>query len=202
MTRTLGAVLAGGHGSRLGLDVPKALARLGGMTLLERAAVALETLCDERVVVVRRGMSLPTPSRVRVVEDPIGMRGPLAGLVSALETCSFDRAIVLAVDFPFVRPAMLRQLLERLGESPAVVPAPDGVPQPLVAAYAPAAGPALFGCLRAGERSATAAVLSLDPLILDDRAIEALDGGASSFFNLNTPADLAEAESRIAKCPA
>jgi molybdopterin-guanine dinucleotide biosynthesis protein A len=76
------------------------------------------------------------------------------------------------------------------------------VPQPLVAAYAPAAAPVLFERLRAGERSVTAAVLSLDPLILDDEAIEALDGGASSFFNLNTPADLAEAESRIAKCPA
>jgi len=48
----LGAVLAGGQSSRFGSD--KALAALGGRTLLERAVASLETHCDG-VIVVGRG---------------------------------------------------------------------------------------------------------------------------------------------------
>src|SRR5438132_2343792 len=45
MARTLGVIVAGGRGRRLGLEVPKALAAAGGMTLLDRAVATLEEVC-------------------------------------------------------------------------------------------------------------------------------------------------------------
>lgn len=205
--RTLGVLVAGGAGSRLALDVPKALARLGGVTLLERALAILAPVCDGIVVTGRAGLDLPLPAAVatprgarpvRRADDPAGTNGPLAGIVAGLESTGFDRAIVLGVDLPFVEPAGLAGLLERLPGHDAVVPVPGGFPQPLAAAYAASATAILGSSLRAGERSPTRALAMLDVISLDDDALAALPGGPGSFFNLNTPADLAAAERRLA----
>lgn len=207
MARTLGVLVAGGAGSRLALGVPKALARLGGVTLLERALGILAPVSDGIVVIGRAGLDLPLPPAVatprgaclvRRADDQAGTTGPLAGIVAGLESAAFDRAIVLGVDLPFVEPAGLERLLERLSGHGAVVPVAGGFPQPLAAAYAPAATAILAAALRSGERSLTRALAMLDVLMLDDDALVHVPGGPGSFFNLNTPADLEAAERRLA----
>jgi molybdopterin-guanine dinucleotide biosynthesis protein A len=72
------------------------------------------------------------------------------------------------------------------------------LPQPLAAAYARSAAALLASRLEAGERSATAAALSLEVVLLDDLEIETMEGGATNFFNVNAPEDLAEAERLLA----
>ncbi len=60
----LGAVLAGGQSTRFGSD--KALARLGGETLLMRAVDLLAGWCEKVVVVGREEAPAPTlPDRPR-----------------------------------------------------------------------------------------------------------------------------------------
>jgi molybdopterin-guanine dinucleotide biosynthesis protein A len=97
-----------------------------------------------------------------------------------------------------MRPEMLASLLARLGRRAAVIPAPGGVPQPLASAYAPGAVAPLAAALARGERAVTRAALALDPLVVTDAELERVEGGSASFFNLNTPGDLAEAERRLA----
>lgn len=199
MAGTLGVLLAGGQGERLGLGVPKALVRLGGLTLLERACATLEPACDEIVVVAPASMELPIESALRV-NDIAGAEGPLAGVVAGLGARSFAHAIVLGIDFPAITGGALAALLRWLESSgaAAVVPRPGGTPQPLVAAYRPAASLALAAALERGERSITRAVSALDPLWLDDQALEHLEGGRESFRDLDTPDDLAFFERRLA----
>jgi molybdopterin-guanine dinucleotide biosynthesis protein A len=198
MLETLGVVVAGGRGRRLGLPVPKAMATLAGASLLERAVATLEGCCDEIVVAAPRDCPLTLPRSavpIRRVADSGDRRGPLAGLVAALEALPGRRSVVLGVDFPLIRPATLRFLLGRLaGGRAAVIPVPAGVPQPLVAAYAEEASDSLPAQFRAGERSLTAAALALEPLLLGDSALRRCEGGLENFFNLNTPQDLARAE--------
>jgi molybdenum cofactor guanylyltransferase len=73
----LGAVLAGGQSSRFGSD--KALAELGGVTLIERAAGALRAMCDD-VIVVGREIA-PAPC---IPDWPRPHMGPLGGIAAAL----------------------------------------------------------------------------------------------------------------------
>src|SRR5439155_8105257 len=97
---------------------PKALVRLAGVTLLERALAILSAVCDEVVVVAPAGLALPAPAAradpaspgaresgsapgVRRVNDPPDAAGPLAGVVAGLGARAFARAIVLGVDLPF-----------------------------------------------------------------------------------------------------
>ncbi len=207
MGRTVGVLVAGGAGKRLGLGIPKALVRVGGVTLLERGLRTLAAVCDEIVATAPGEMMLPLPEgrlvapragTVRRVDDPAGPAGPLAGVVAGLAACPFDRAVVLGVDFPFLEPGTLATLLGRLAGHGAVIPAPGGLPQPLAAAYAPAAREILAARLASGERALTVAVEALDALRLGDDALARLAGGLDNFFNLNTRADLAEAERRLA----
>jgi molybdenum cofactor guanylyltransferase len=207
MAPTRGILVAGGAGSRLALGMPKALVRLGGATLLERGIAILVPLCEEIVVTAPAALALPLPDRarfadgscpVRRADDPAGAVGPLAGIVAGLSSGAEARAVVLAVDLPFVESGTLDAMLSRLAGRHAVVPAPGGIPQPLAAAYAPAAAPILASSLAAGERSPTRALGSLDVRWLDDAALALLPGGPGSFFNLNSPADLEEAARRLA----
>ncbi len=198
--RTRGVLLAGGRGQRLGAEVPKALVRVGGTTLLERALATLAEVCDEVVVAAPRTLDLPVPAGARRVCDE--GRGPLDGLVASLAEATFQGACVLGVDFPLMTPTTLAALLAPLTSVDphppiAVVPAPDDVLQPLAAAYAPAAAAALAAAFDCGERSVVRAVRALDPRVLGPRELAGLPGGAESFFNLNTAADLAVAERRL-----
>ena len=220
--KTLGVVLAGGPGLRLAAGVPKADVRLGATTLRDRAVATLVAVSD--VVVVAAPIHRAPPDAVaeaaardagsehtsggrrsvaacaRWVPDAPGGEGPLAGVVGGFGAERFERAVVLGADFPFVTPALFRALLELLErhDAHAVIPAPRGIPQPLVAAYAPEAERALARAFERGERSIVRAVRALDALVLDPPQIAKLPGGNDAFFNLNTPEDLAIAAQRVA----
>ena len=197
MSDVLGVVLAGGMGERLAQDRAKALVTVAGRTLLERALATLDEACDEVVVSAPATLALPV-ARERRVDDSPGADGPLAGLVAGLASRPFARAIVLGVDFPLVTPAFLRALLARLGPL-ALLPAPGGIPQPLVACYAQAAFAPLAGALASGERSPTRAALAMGARLLDDAEIASLPGGVAALLNVNTPEDLEQAERRLAR---
>jgi molybdenum cofactor guanylyltransferase len=196
MATTLGILLAGGHGTRLGLGRPKALARLGGMTLLERSRAVLGAACDEVVVVAPAALALPVPDAERVM-DPEGSEGPLGGLVAGLAARAFRWAIVLGVDFPLMRPGLLAALAGMLGERAAVLPLAGGMPQPLAAVYASIAAGRLAACLAAGERAVMPAVAQLQPLLVRDEVLAGLDGGLDCFLNVNVPGDLERAEALL-----
>lgn len=200
MTDLLGVLVAGGRGRRLPGAGPKALLELGGLTLLERARAVLAVVCAEVIVVAPATLALPVPAAQRVADRP-GTVGPLAGIVAGLSARRFERALVLGVDFPFMRPAALSALAQGLGDAVALVPAPGGTPQPLAAVYRPAATPALAAALERGERALIPAVLALEPRLLADPELERLEGGLENFFNLNTPEDLAAAERRLGARP-
>jgi molybdopterin-guanine dinucleotide biosynthesis protein A len=196
MTATLGVLLAGGQGSRLTRGMPKALVRVGGLTLLERALAVLGAVCDEVVVAAPSRLALPSAGVGRVA-DPPGCEGPLGGLVAGLQARPYERAVALGVDFPLMRPGMLRALAGRLGSHPGVVPAPGGMLQPLAAVYAPRAAGRLAECLAAGERAVVPAATLLGPLVMQDEDLARLDGGLDCFFNLNTPEDRTRAEALL-----
>ncbi len=196
MATTRGILLAGGQGTRLGLGLPKALVRLGGRTLLERAGSVLKLVCDEVVVVAPAALGLPVPAAERVA-DPEGGEGPLGGLVAGLGARPFRRAVVLGVDFPLMRPGLLAALAGMLGGHAAVLPLANGMPQPLAGIYAPGAAGRLADCLAAGERAVMPAVAQLRPLVVRDEILAGLEGGLDCFLNVNGPGDLARAEALL-----
>lgn len=118
MGAVAGLVLAAGAGRRLG--GPKALLRLGGQPLVDRAAgVAMEAGCKPVVVVlgcaaeqVRQEASLESATVVVNGAWSTGMGSSLRAGLEALTGSSpeVDAAVVLLVDMPGVTPAAVSRV--------------------------------------------------------------------------------------------
>jgi molybdopterin-guanine dinucleotide biosynthesis protein A len=189
--RVLGAVLAGGRSARFG--APKALAELGGRTLVERALDAVAAAGIEPVVVAREGSPLPPRLAVRIVRDPPGNPHPLRAIAAALAEGRV--AVVLACDLPLVPPALLAWiagLRDRLA-----VAEPGGRVQPLLGRYEPALAGELIAAADRGE-PAREVVLALGARRIADGELRRFGDPAAIGFNVNRPEDLARAEQLLA----
>jgi molybdenum cofactor guanylyltransferase len=181
----IGALLAGGSGSRLGPG-SKPGALVGGRPLVAYPADALAAVCERVAVVCKRDTELPELPGTERWEEPDQPRHPLTGIVHALVTAG-GPVLVCAADMPFVTADACRTLLQAAGASSAVVATSDGVLQPTLGLYAPAA----LDALRAAPADAplTRTVEALDPVRV------ALP--AALLRSVNTPEDLAEAEALL-----
>jgi molybdopterin-guanine dinucleotide biosynthesis protein A len=186
----LGAVLAGGRGSRLGGTKPAV--ELAGRPLISYPLAALGAAGIEAFVVAKADTDLP-PLGVAIVSEPPEPTHPLVGILAALRHAGRP-LIVLGCDFPFAPPALLRALAE--APEPLVVPAPGGDPQPLIARWSPELLPRLEDAL-ADEEPLRRTVAALAPRLLDDTELARFGDPARAFFNVNTPADLREAERAV-----
>jgi molybdopterin-guanine dinucleotide biosynthesis protein A len=195
---SLGVLLAGGRGTRLGAGVPKALVHCAGQTLLARAMTTLDRLCDSVVVVAPRELELPTPRSDRV-DDPHGVHGPLPAMLAGLASRRFDEALVLAVDLPLVTERALGVLRARRGDALAVMAAPNALPQPLAAWYGSGARAGLEAAVASGERSVIAACRTLAPRLVRDEELAKMPDGEGFQWNVNTREDLERAERMLAE---
>jgi molybdopterin-guanine dinucleotide biosynthesis protein A len=184
----IGVVLAGGRGLRLGGSKPSA--ELLGRPLASYPAAALAGVCDRVAVVTKANTELPELPGTERWDEPDEPRHPLTGILHALERAG-GPVLVCAGDMPFVTSDALRTLLQAAGSgsgAPAVVAVADGVLQPVLGLYAPAALDALR--VAPADAPLTLTVESLDP------ARVALPPGLVR--SVDTPEELADAEALLA----
>jgi molybdopterin-guanine dinucleotide biosynthesis protein A len=167
-----GVLLVGGSSRRFGR--PKAIARLGGETLAERAWRLLGETCEERVAVGKQEDRLPLP--FPVLDDGLATRAPLAGVVAGLRATSGEIVVVLPVDCPFLERADIYALADACLD--AAVPETG----PLPGAYRRASLALLEQRLLAGRLKLRDAVADLRTAVvtIDPRHLA----------NVNTPQDL------------
>jgi molybdenum cofactor guanylyltransferase len=168
-----GVVLVGGASRRFGS--PKALARIDGTTLAERAWTVLGEACDERLAFGKAtdGLELPFP----LLDDGTDIRAPLAGVVAGLRAARHDVCVFLPVDLPNATAELVRVLGEACRQA--------AVPQtgPLPGAYSRDALAVLEPRLARGELALRDAVAELDAVTV------AVD--PALLVNVNAPEELA-----------
>jgi molybdopterin-guanine dinucleotide biosynthesis protein A len=151
----LGAIIAGGASSRYGS--PKALARVGGIPIVERVLRALSAVVPEVVMIannneIARAVKLPWRS------DTIPGAGALGGIYTALLWAKErDRSGILAVacDMPFLSVGLLEQIVAAGAERNADMVAPEGGGrreiEPLCAFYDVSCLPSIRDALQRGD---------------------------------------------------
>jgi molybdopterin molybdotransferase len=184
----VGAILAGGAGSRLGAP-SKAAVPLAGRPLISYPAAALAGVCSSVAVVCKPDTELPGLDGVERWDEPALYRHPAVGIAHALAEAG-GAVLVCAADMPFVTADACRTILASAGGtagSSAAVAIAGGVLQPVLGVYAPAA----LAAFEAAEPDAplTATVEALDPVRV------ALP--PALVRSVNTPEELAEAEAEL-----
>ena len=187
-------ILAGGDSQRMGSD--KANLLLGEQTLLQRVIATMQKIFPHVIVSVRHvrpEIELPQVCDEQP-DDGMPGAGPLAGMVAGLGNITTPWAFAVACDMPFVAPALVEQLGKFRSDHQAVVPVAQGFPQPLAAFYAVGCLPAMRDNLAGGgKRSLRAALEQLQVRYVDEAELLQADPALRSFFDLDTPQDIAAA---------
>lgn len=179
-------IMAGGRSTRMGSD--KALAKLGGRTLLERAVETWRGWGGTLAVSVgSRERAELAPAGTVPIFDVYPHCGPLGGLHGGLTVCSTEFLLLLAVDTPFLGPELGERLAAGIGTATACVFTVDARPQPLFGLYRASCLPVAEKLLASGERRMRALLEEVPTVYLP-----AEDG--VPFQNLNTPEALADAD--------
>jgi molybdenum cofactor guanylyltransferase len=200
---TAGLILAGGYSRRMGQD--KALLPVPErtcVTFVEHLASLLAEICVQVLLVARdetsgkEYLSLPTAHSWQVVYDQIPGQGPLMGLYSGLQAISTSHALVLAVDLPFVQPALLSWLHAFPLTEELLVPQVQDIPQVLLARYPRSILPAIEACLQRGRRNPQALLTMVPVRLLPEEQVRQIDPELRSFLNINTPEELSSSRSK------
>ena len=207
--RIAGAVLCGGKSSRMGS--PKAWLPFAGEPLLSRVVARIAAAGLAPIVVVAApGQDLPPlPPAVEIVRDPIEGRGPLVGILAALDAVG-DRAaatFVSSTDAPFLAPELVRRMVAlRASADPpwdAVVPRASGHHHPLATLYGAATRATMRELVEAGRMrpffvfEQVRSLIADAELLLEDDTLRRADPELASLVNVNTPEEYQAARARV-----
>lgn len=201
MEAVSGVVLAGGRSSRMG-GRDKAMLMLGNRTLAENAVMRLGAQVPSLALNANGDPGRFSFPGVAVIPDADDSRaGPLAGVLAGLRWAGRlavpPRAIVTAaVDTPFFPGDLARRLLEATARRPdlAAVAVSQGLRHPIFALWPLALADDLDAFLAKGESRKVGAFLDRHGAVAVDFAPA---GPFDPFFNVNTSADLATAETLL-----
>lgn len=130
-----GLILAGGYSKRMGQD--KALMDFHGKPQAVYCYELLSTYCDKVFVSTRpdqRFLDLPLLMDL----DQFLNKGPIAGILSAMQTYPQVSWVLLACDLPYVRHETIDHLLKNRAihkAATAFISSRDGMPEPLCAVW-------------------------------------------------------------------
>ena len=198
-------VLAGGFSKRFGQD--KGLVSLAGKLLVAHVLERISEAVDEILVVVssesqKTAYSLVVPNGNRIFVDDENVRSPLVGALTGFSNTRAQYSLLLPCDTPFVSRNVVELLFETCAGVDAAVPRwPNDYIEPLQAVYR--TGSALEATKQTLGREEMRPLNMIRLLrrvrYLSTLVIQQLDPQLTTFFNVNTPLDLAKAEKMLKK---
>jgi molybdopterin-guanine dinucleotide biosynthesis protein A len=198
----LGLILAGGQARRMG-GGDKAMLRVGGRTILERVIDSLKPQCAALVLNANGDPARFAGYGLPVIGDSIeGFAGPLAGILAGLDWTAVNRpdidtVVSMPADCPFPPGDLVRRLRQarEAGGARLACAASAGWRHPASALWAVSLREDLRRAMTVeGERKIDAWTAR--------HGVAAAEWPATPFdpfFNVNTPADAAEADALAAR---
>jgi molybdopterin-guanine dinucleotide biosynthesis protein A len=177
------------------MGTPKALLLFDDEPLIVHVVATLQRQFADVVVVTAPGQDLPSMP-VTLVRDEVAHQGPVGGIYYGLTAARSDAAFVTSCDSVFLNVDLISHLRSQLREHDIVVPYWQGRFQPLHSVYRRSVLPLLAGQLARGELRPVHLFDKVRLRRIDEDEIRRFDPEGSSFFNMNTPEDYAEALKR------
>lgn len=202
-----GVILAGGASRRMGQN--KALVQLGDDSLIGHVIRRIRPVTDELLLITNTPdeyAHLGLPMHGDIVSDAGALGGVYTGLVSA----SHDTVLCVACDSPFLVPKLITYLISVLDDYDGVMPwtyrenpaDPNDhqiTLQTLCAVYSKRCLPTIELMLQESELRVHALQERASIKCISPEVWQAFDPDGISFFNINTPEDLEQANAYMAE---
>ena len=169
------------------MGTDKAMLDLDGRPLVSRIVDRLSAVSDDVFVVAKRSMDIDA----RVVVETAEIQAALVGVHTALCAADHPLVFICGCDMPFVSPALMELLVDRMDDRDAVVPQRDGKLEALHGVWSRSATEKVGSLLASGERALRSALRALRVDVVEEDVWRAIDPDGRAFINLNTPEDLA-----------
>lgn len=172
----------------------KALLTVGGSSIMDRLYGVLADSFEEMMLVTNEPLRYLSWDAM-IVTDVFPVRSSLTGIHSALLHTSTPHAFITACDTPFLKASLVRMLLNELEPKwDVVIPVTEKGHQPLCAIYSRRCIKPIERQLRNGELK----ILEFFPKVrvkrIHEEQLRSADPDLVSFFNINTPEELAASE--------
>ncbi len=189
-----GIILAGGLGTRMG-HVKKAFMKIGDKTILDRLLTVYRPLFPETIISAREAADFSTYG-LPIAKDRFEARSSLTGIHAGLDAMAATHGFFAACDGPFLQPGLVKLLLaEATPEADVIIPLKeDGYREPLCAIYSKRCLPHIEAQL---EREDFKIIRFFEHVTVKEVPTAQLQKGDPdlvSFFNVNAPDDLRQAE--------
>lgn len=196
-------LLAGGRSSRMGTN--KAFTLLDGKSLLARISSKVGER-QSRPIALNADADWPDTMGMRLVPDEIpGKLGPLAGVLAALKDTSriypqASHVATLPIDSPFFPPDLIAHLADAIqARDEIAIAASLDQDHPVFGLWPVSAAADLERWIVSDEKRRVRDFLARHSVNrIEFPAVETRIGALDPFFNINTPADLVEAEAWLA----
>ncbi|KAA1178739.1 molybdenum cofactor guanylyltransferase MobA [Rhizobium tropici] len=196
-------LLAGGRSSRMGAN--KAFALLGGESLISRISSRIAQ-CQSKPIALNADADWPDTMGIRLVPDKIaGKLGPLAGVLAAMQDTARNypqasHVATIPIDSPFFPLDLIAQLayaVERPDEI--AIAASLGQDHPVFGLWPVSAATDLETWIVSDDKRRVRDFLARHRVRrVEFPVVETRIGPLDPFFNINTPAELLEAETWLA----
>nr|WP_319582840.1 molybdenum cofactor guanylyltransferase [uncultured Pseudodesulfovibrio sp.] len=189
-----GIILAGGLGTRMG-HVKKAFLTINGQKIIDRLLAVYSPLFPEILISARDKKDYETYD-YPVAEDRFEARSSLTGIHAGLSAMRASHGFMAACDGPFLQPGLVQALLDQAEpEYDVIIPIKeDGYVEPLCAIYSKRCIPPIEAQLK---RENFRIIGFFDQVRVKEVPVSLLQQGDPnrvSFFNVNSPDDLRQAQ--------
>ena len=187
-----GVILAGGQNKRFD-GRNKAFITIGGQRIIDRLLEVYDQLFDQTVVVTNQPTAyMDVPALI--VSDHYSVRSSLNGLHAGLFAAAYEYAFVTACDTPFVNLSLVRHLRDSIeSRADIIIPETSAGYEPMFAVYRKTCLPAMAWQLENDLLKIQGLFRKVRVKTVPESDLRAIDPELVSFFNINTPEDLAKA---------
>jgi len=193
MSRLTVAIIAGGKSTRMGRD--KAFVELLGKTLIESILAQVSAVGQQQTILVTNQPDAYGHLGLPMYADVLPDKGSLGGIYTALCHSPTPYTLTVACDMPFLNPALLRHMIGLCADDAydVIVPRVEGYPQGLHAIYSQRCMQPIRAWLESDRLKVIGFYDSVRVRMLDEAEWQSFDPKGLSFYNVNTPDELAAA---------
>ena len=191
-------ILVGGEARRAN-GQEKYFFQYQGKTFIERLTDSLREITDEIILVAKSPQQcrrFDALRGVRCISDIRPGLGPIGGLHAGVLAAKGDLLFVSACDMPCIERAVVSYLVDAIGDADAAIPSwNEDMLEPLHAVYRRSTClPAIESAIEAGLWKVISWFPEVKVRLLNADELKAADPAGLAFWNVNTPAEFAEAE--------